>query len=348
MNSATIRYVQSGTLWVPETRGLGDRISSWAKRLGIRECKGCSKRRAQLNRWFPGKPMKMGAPPILGLGMPTQAGNISAQGLAGTVNTGGGVQTVCPAGAIFCEDFENWNPVTKNGWGWNAGWDPDTQGDVKCGATLTATGTEAAEGSCAIHLNFQQDAADAIFPDHSWTAQTEVYQRWYVKYSSNYQWNIPGSKAGYVRALTSGNFCWGAEIRTEPSNGVNGVGKWQQDVGAGHTDIRECNQGPASACQIQQGIWHYLEIYVKKQSDPGIADGLFKMWVAPIGEPPVLIMDYNNFGWCIEKPGGPGGCGCPNLSQTWLSFFIGGPTDTHPSQDIWVDAIAVHNSYIGR
>jgi len=44
---------------VPRDRGLGDTISKVTRKMGIKPCKGCKKRRALLNKLFPyGVPVK--------------------------------------------------------------------------------------------------------------------------------------------------------------------------------------------------------------------------------------------------------------------------------------------------
>jgi hypothetical protein len=138
------RYIEKNGLWVPERRGLGDLVASWTKRMGIRECGGCSRRRAALNRMVPFK----GARPISGgLGIGGQYYNSSEAGCDGS-----------DPNILFCDDFQRdeagaANPTWFVAGGiavGNKGWvsyngTPTVPRAVACGAGMSPFGNCAAD-----------------------------------------------------------------------------------------------------------------------------------------------------------------------------------------------------------
>lgn len=78
-----MKYTLQNGIWAPERKGLGDSIAAFTKMLGFKECGGCNRRRAWLNRAVPYKRRWPGHPIAGGaadLGLEARGFEIEQQG----------------------------------------------------------------------------------------------------------------------------------------------------------------------------------------------------------------------------------------------------------------------------
>jgi len=326
-NPAFTRYVRDGTLWVPETRGLGDRIASWAKRLGIRECNGCAKRREKLNRWFPGKPIYMGAPPILGLGMPTPFGALSAQGRVPTVNASGGGGNPanccvsvpgqqCSGNILLADNFNDVSGFSEDCW---------ASGSWKSPSEWVQDTTVTFEGTSSLKLIYNTcgsppDCNGPGFEDATLQSdQTQIYVRWYERYQSGWIWSGNGQKILFY-------------------NVVNPEAPWHTKVSFGSSNVELDVQGgfsTFSSFSYATDTWYCLEVRVKR--DSGSSDGEWQMWVDGVEKANVTGI-----------PSVPNG-GLFNHILISGYYNAGGSTPNGvPQQQFrWIDALVVSTQPIG-
>jgi hypothetical protein len=245
---------------------------------------------------------------------------------------------------IFCEDWEDGD---HSGWDWSSNWDYVDDGGVKCGDDLISSGTSAHEGSCAIHLHFDEcadgttcsgsdDGADAIYPS-AWIGEQTgtIFARFAIKYSHGYKWNAPGSKVFYLRSDSGGYFSWAVQLGSKPEDPSNlfGPGKFYLDLQT-HALRLGYNVGSPDAGRIVPGHWHEVEVVAKPNSQAGQSDGEVKLWIDG-----ALVMDYAGLDMRATALDP-----LSEINRVWISAYIGGPTRPHPPQDIWYDNISVSNT----
>jgi hypothetical protein len=242
---------------------------------------------------------------------------------------------------IFCEDWEDGDHA---GWDWSSNWDYEDDGGVKCGADLIRSGTSAFQGSCAIHLHFNEcvegancsggdDGADAIYPSAFIGDQTgPIVARFAIKYSDEYKWNAPGSKVFYLRSDSGGYFSWAVQLgsRPEDPSDLFGPGRFYLDLQT-HVVQLGYNVGSPHDGRILPGQWHEVQIMAKPNSHVGQSDGEVKLWING-----ALVMHYDGLDM-RSNAFDPHS----ELNRVWISAYIGGPTRPHPPQDMWYDSISV-------
>jgi len=197
---------------------------------------------------------------------------------------------------------------------------------------------------CALRLNLPQDGAGTQYPDKPFPdQQTTIYARFYVKFSPNYVFNCyfpDGSgqeqKIFYLRSLSGGNMAYRHLVsvfgRDSACFSGQHVGEFLIDLNIHDTQLRY-NKGDAP---IVPDRWYAVELGVT-QNTVGQANGRARLWVDG-----VLVSDYS--GLDMRQGAGPASAA---INDAWISAYYGGPTGTHPDQDVYYDNIVVATSPIG-
>jgi len=255
---------------------------------------------------------------------------------------------------IFCEDFEGSASTFLSRW------QDVSHRDRKTRETAAAS---VFEGSSSLRLTFPVGDLDGGgWMQHWWTPstnQSEVFLRWYVKYSSGFQygnWDVkktglgasqsPGSLAG--RAGTRPDGTWflsrvlslgvyddrGAQPAKAPL-----LYYYYPDQSSAWGDFGYQNREPKTV--LSDNAWHCLEMRIKPNTviDNGngtynvSSDGEQSLWIN--GELKAL---YTGFRWRTR----------PNvyINDVFMSAWIGEPTAT-TVQYRWEDNYVVSTKRIG-
>jgi hypothetical protein len=222
------------------------------------------------------------------------------------------LEPLCPGGAtadplvLFCDDFEDGTWLDS----WSASpWccDLDLDGIVSLPETNgVMCGQEGYGDNCAAWTNYArygQHYADRPF---ALVGQEEVYVRWYAYVSPNFLWGDTGDKSLILHDGTAAIF--------NPYVTLNQFGTAQPTVVVNNNSLTPCVSqltpnlnGEYPACvnrrqnvgndiTLQPGRWYLFEWHLKL-NDPGVPNGVTRLWVddasAPIGQQ-TLRASYND------------------------------------------------------
>lgn len=233
-------------------------------------------------------------------------------------------EAICNSGSsiLMCEDWEDGDHV---GWDWNSGWN-------SCASTSNADGYS---GGSAIRFTVAENACECGYPEYTVANQTgTVYQRFYIKYSSGYQYlSWTEQKMSYFRALINNGDAqaWRIMLGIKAKSGDTSQGELVLDA-LGHSPRWNYNQ--AGTRYLTGDQWYCVEFSITPNT-PGSSDGALSVWLDG-----VLYMQHSNQN--LKNTGDPVNRG------PWLSHYYGGdPCGTHPQQQIWYDQLVVSTSRIG-
>ena len=175
---------------------------------------------------------------------------------------------------IFCENFEDRSTADymdmsrpkykNNGWALsNASSGNQTEKVVN---------TQAVDGSKGFQFQYNPGSNGAGFLDTSVAGGSDVYIRWYSKWSTNYVWSGVSTKH-FEYALSAGN----------PGN----IHLWSSNWGSNElhhntnnaTFQRVVDQNVSPLFTVQPNTWACLEVHIKMNSGLGSSNGVIEGWV---------------------------------------------------------------------
>jgi hypothetical protein len=266
---------------------------------------------------------------------------------------------------IFCENFEARavgpvvqtvvDPIYKNN-----GWGPY---DYSC---LRVTDNPAGifDGNRAFETAYTEGPTTgcagmyAIFPGGPYT---NLYMRWYTKYSDNFVWSQIANKimqwmngVGALAGHLGGIHCTGCPMVMDI--GLNTAG-WALPGTDGCPPDCELLPNENGGITYQAGVWYCEEVHLQMNTCATCADGLVEKWIAVASDPtqvrhwnyPNVIVNGGGNQW-DQQVSGINSDSFWNCNATDV-FNNGvcspGTSSTHPLQYRWHDNFVASTQRIG-
>jgi len=221
----------------------------------------------------------------------------------------------------------SWNSLSVQGWIYGG----DNCSLASCKAIDPST--DIPEPPNALKIIFPIGFKDGFTPalaGYTFTQQNEIYWGFWFKFSSNWTWNPVGNKITYIKLANSSvdNF-FVAAMDSNQKLAMTNQHSW--------TNFARFNSTTGYNPTIVAGQWYWLEMHMKINT-PGIADGLFELWLNN-----TLVMQHFNVPY---RPASE-----PNISFEYVSLepIWGGAGNVVKQQEeyIWYDYSVISTTPIG-
>ncbi|MEK7389374.1 MAG: hypothetical protein AAB036_06730 [Elusimicrobiota bacterium] len=186
-----------------------------------------------------------------------------------------GQEAVCDDPAvIMCENFEDRSLVDYSDMSRakfkNSGWNLSNPAANNQGERVV--GTQSFDGTKAFQFQYSPGSNGAGFLDTPVPGGSDVYIRWYAKWSSNYAWSSVSTKH-FEYGLSAGN----------PGN----IHLWSSNWGDSKLHLNTNNatfqrvveQNIQPFFNVALDTWTCLEVRIKMNSGLGSADGVIEGWI---------------------------------------------------------------------